>query len=76
MARLKNITGADLAAYKPAEEPGSVLVPAGQMLEVRGNVVEQEDAYLVGTGADARLFPKAVWQLVKEAERPSSRTAS
>jgi hypothetical protein len=65
VAKFRNITGDALAVYKPAEVRGARIVDADAVIEVDGDVVSQDgDAYTVGEGDNARLWPKALWELV------------
>lgn len=63
MARLRNVTSATLAVYSPPGNSNAVMVPAGETLEVAGEVSDAGDAYLAGSGDNARLYPKAQWAL-------------
>lgn len=66
MARLTNV-GAAVDVYRPAGHGDSLAVDAGQILEVQGDVIEeQEDCYIIGKDNDPgniRAFPKAQWKL-------------
>lgn len=66
MPRFKNKTGDELH-MQHAEGP---TVGPGEVVQVDGDVVEEiDDAYIVGTGDDARAWPKATWELLKEAAK-------
>ena len=67
MARLRNITPHDLAVYYPPGHANAVNVPAGEVLEIAGDVTESDDAYTAGEGDSARAYPKAVWALERDA---------
>ncbi len=69
MARLKNISGEDRRVGR-ADGP---LVKAGEVTEVDGDVVaEEDDAWIVGEGDDARAWPKSTWDLL---DKPKGKTA-
>jgi hypothetical protein len=67
MPRFTNV-GPTVHVYRTPEKAGSLLVNAGQIIEVAGALaVEQPaDAYQVGEGDDARLWPHAQWSLVED----------
>lgn len=68
MLKFKNVGPYKVDVFKPAELGGRQ-VDAGAVLEVDGVVSEEiDDAYLVGEGGAARLWPKAQWELVKDAK--------
>lgn len=70
MAKFRNV-GPDVHAVKRADLGGQ-LVETGSDFEVVGEVAEEtEDAYIVGSGDNARAWPKAQWELVK----PSAKAA-
>lgn len=67
MAKFRNITGDALAVFKPAEVRGARIVDADAIVEVDGDVTERlDDAYIVGSGDDARAWPTALWELVDD----------
>jgi len=74
VARFRNISGDDRHVGR-ADGPTTT---ADAVVVVEGDVVEEiDDAYIVGEGGDARAWPKATWELVKEtggsqAARPSA----
>lgn len=73
MLKFKNITGARLDVFRPAELGGSG-VDDGGVVEVDGTVTEElADAYLVGEGTSARAWPKSQWELVKESTAKSAK---
>jgi hypothetical protein len=78
MPRFRNI-GAAAHVYKPAGDPDSLFVDAGQIVETPGELAPEQpaDAYVVGEGDQARAWPKALWELVedKPATKPSSSAA-
>lgn len=52
---------------------GGPVVATGETFEVPGDVTEDlGDGYVVGTGDDARVWPKAQWELVKSAAKAAS----
>jgi hypothetical protein len=62
--KFKNV-GLDVHAQKNALA-GGPLVASGEVFEVDGEVTaELDDGYVVGSGDDARVWPKAQWELVK-----------
>lgn len=66
MTRFKNISGADLHVGR-ADGPA---VKAGDVAVVDDEVVEEiDDAYIVGEGGDARTWPKATWELLKDGSK-------
>lgn len=72
MARFKNVSGSDLSVFSPAGFPSSFLAEDGQVVEVPGEVTsETDDAYVVGEDDHARAWPKAQWEAVGAAPRPS-----
>lgn len=69
MLKFKNVGPYRVDVFKPAELGGKQ-VDAGDVLEVDGTVTEElDDAYLVGEGGAARLWPKAQWELVTPAAK-------
>lgn len=63
--KFKNV-GDAIHAQKRADRGGE-LVETGGVFEVDGELAEETpDAYLVGTGDDARAWPKAQWELVAD----------
>lgn len=70
MPTFRNI-GADVHAEKSALYGGQ-LVASGETFEVSGEVTEEiVDGYVVGSGDNARIWPKAQWELVKAAKAAS-----
>jgi len=64
--------GADVHAEKSALLGGK-LVATGETFEVPGDLAEELiDGYVVGTGDNARVWPKAQWELVKSAATSAS----
>lgn len=65
--RFTNV-GPAVHAYQRAIHPDSLLVESGQVIEVPGDLAPEQpaDAYQVGTGDDARLWPHAQWSLVED----------
>lgn len=74
MPRLRNISGADMAVFYPPGTPNSMAVKSGEYLEIKGEPKELADAWQVGDGDDARLYPKALWQIEKGAKTKSAET--
>lgn len=71
MPKFKNV-GADVHAVKRADLGGELVV-SGAYFEVGGEVSDEtDDAYIVGSGDDARAWPKAQWELVKTAAKTAS----
>lgn len=67
MPKFKNV-GSDVHAMKRADLGGR-LVETGAEFEVAGDVTEETpDAYIVGSGDNARAWPKAQWELAKPAK--------
>ncbi len=80
MLKLKNITGARVDVYRPAELGGRPLDP-DDVIEVEGRIVSSrpapkkgeptpppipDDAYLVEHNGTERAWPKALWELVDD----------
>ena len=68
MARLNNVSGNPVDLYASAGEANSYRVGAGEIVEVPGECADPEqlpDAYSIGDGDDARLWPKSAWELTK-----------
>lgn len=74
MPKLRNVSGNDLAVFYPPGNSNSVRVPAGESLEVTGEVTHLPDAYQLGQGDDARLYPHALWALEDEQQTSFRRT--
>lgn len=57
---LKNVSGE--AVY--LGRPDGRRVEAGEIIHVEGSVAKNspDDAYLIGSGDDARLYPHGVWK--------------
>lgn len=62
--RFTNV-GPAVHAYQSSLKAGSLFVNSGQVIEVPGDLAPEQpaDAYQVGTGDDARLWPHAQWSL-------------
>lgn len=67
MLKFKNVSGSELAVFKPEGDPQSRTVAPGGVLEVNGvlAVEDVEDAYVVDVDGDKRAFPHALWELDK-----------
>ncbi|WP_084963754.1 hypothetical protein [Thermoactinospora rubra] len=66
MARFKNVSGEDRRVGR-VDGP---LVKADEVATVDGEVTEElEDAYVVGSGDEARAWPKATWLLLDEPKK-------
>ncbi len=74
MAKFVN-NGPDTDHYFPGGHPESLHVKNGQVVDV-GDVDfdEQDDCYIVGTGDDARAWPKSRWKLQGEKKKPAEKT--
>lgn len=71
MPTFRNI-GPDVNVERPAAY-GGTLVPTGATAEFLGEVTaELSDGYVVGEGDNARVLPKAQWELVKSAGKSAS----
>lgn len=71
MARFKNISGDELHLNRPEGPP----IKPDQIVEVDGEVTEEiEDAYIVGSGEDARAWPKATWRVTSKTARDGTKT--
>jgi hypothetical protein len=65
VARFKNISGEDRRVGR-ADGP---LVQAGEVATIDEDVAEElSDAWIVGQGDEARAWPKATWELLKDAD--------
>ncbi|UBU10034.1 hypothetical protein [Nonomuraea gerenzanensis] len=70
MARFRNISGED----RHVGRVDGPVVAAGEVVPVDEDVTGQsDDAYIVGSGDEARAWPKSTWELLEE---PKSRKAS
>lgn len=67
MPRFTNV-GPAVHVYRPAGDTASLLVESGQIIEAAGDLAPEQpvDAYQVGEGDDARLWPHAQWSLVED----------
>lgn len=73
MLKFKNVGPDKVDVFKPAELGGRQ-VDVGDVLEVDAVLTEElEDAYLTGEDGDARLWPKARWELVTD--KPAAKSA-
>ena len=61
---LKNITGEALYLGRPDGRR----IEADEVIHVEGTVAKSspEDAYVIGTGDDARAYPKSTWKVTSE----------
>lgn len=76
MAKLMNVGPDAVYLWAPPEYEDSLLVEAGQVVDVTGDVSEElDDAYIVGAGDDARAFPKSRWELAGKAPAPDALAA-
>jgi hypothetical protein len=68
MLRLRNASPNELDVFAPAGEADSLHVQPGQEITVNGDLAADQpaDAYQVGEGDDARLWPHSLWQLVED----------
>jgi hypothetical protein len=61
--KFKNVSG-DTLEVRGLRPYDTTPVDANGFAEVDGEVSEElDDAYVVGTGPDARAWPKALWEL-------------
>lgn len=82
MPQFKNVTGADVDLFRPAELGGRV-VAAGDVVDVPGRIVTSrpkpkdgdpapvpipDDAYLVEDGGEERAWPHTSWELVTKTD--------
>lgn len=60
MAKLKNVSG----EVVNLGSPDGKRIEVGEVVDFEGTVSKDspEDAYLIGEGDDARLYPKSQWQ--------------
>lgn len=80
MLKFKNISGARVDVYRPAELGGQPLDP-NKVVEVEGRIVASrpapkkgepkpppipEDAYLVEHQGEERAWPHALWELIED----------
>lgn len=64
--RFKNETDRDLVLFGQVGTPGAYNLEAGGTVEILDEITEEtDDAYIVGTGEDARSWPKTVWSVTK-----------
>jgi hypothetical protein len=88
--KFKNVSGNELAVFKPEGDPTSRTVQSGDVLEVNGSVIASrptpkndepappplpEDAYLVEVDGDERAFPHALWELVGDKPKTAAKPA-
>lgn len=71
MLKFKNV-GLDVHVERRADLGGQ-MVASGEVVDVNGDLTaELEDGYVVGDGDNARIWPKAQWELVKAAKAAAS----
>lgn len=77
MLELTNI-GPAVDVYGPPDHPDSLHVESGQVISVPGDLAAEQpdDAYLVGEGDDARLWPHSQWRLSRQQDTPTSAFAT
>jgi hypothetical protein len=76
MPRFRLILDHPVDVYQPAGGASSLSVEPGDVVEAPGVLGEElVDAYVVGTGDDARAWPKALWELDKAAAPAASAVA-
>lgn len=88
--KFKNVSGNELAVFKPEGDPQSRTVESGGLLEVAGTLVTSrpepkgdeptpeplpEDAHLVDVGGEERAFPHALWELVGDKPKTAAKPA-
>src|ERR1700733_9576669 len=68
MPRLRNISPHGLDVFAPAGEADTFHVEAGQEITVNGGLAAEQptDAYQIGGGDEARLWPHSRWELVQD----------
>lgn len=73
MPRLRNISPNEFSLFAPAGEADSMAVSPGDDIDVPGELAAEQpsDAYQIGEGDDARLWPHSLWQL---ADTPAVQT--
>lgn len=76
MPDLVNV-GDAVDVYAPSRSSDSLPVETGQTITVPGELAAEQpdDAYLIGEGDDARLWPHSRWQLATppaQAETPAT----
>jgi hypothetical protein len=79
--KFKNVSGNELAVFKPEGDPQSRNVGPGDVLEIQGTLVTSrpapkddepepeplpEDAYIVDVDGEEQAFPHALWELVEK----------
>lgn len=90
MLKFKNVSGSELAVFKPEGDPSARGVGPGDVLEVAGDLVTSrpepkddepaaeplpEDAYLVVQGGEERAWPRSVWELVGDKPKTAAKPA-
>lgn len=60
--------------YFPAGHADSLHVEPGDVIDVPGDLApdQPDDAYVIGTGDDARAWPKALWDLADAPAAPAA----
>jgi hypothetical protein len=68
MPKLRNVSGAPVDLFQPAGGADSIRVEPDAVIDVPGELSAEQppDAYQVGAGDAARLWPHALWALVDE----------
>ncbi|MEV4159007.1 hypothetical protein [Nonomuraea dietziae] len=70
---LRNISGEELRLAVPDGLP----VKPGDVIPVDGELTEElEDAHVITDGENVRAWPKATWELIREAAKPAAKKGS
>lgn len=74
MPRLRNISPNEFSLFARAGESDALTVSPDQVIDVPGELAAEQpaDAYQIGDGDDARLWPHSVWQLVDPPATPAA----
>lgn len=72
--RLRNISPNEFSLFAPMGGADSLTVSPAQIIDVPGDLAEVQpaDAYQIGEGDDARLWPHSVWQLADPPATPAA----
>jgi hypothetical protein len=88
--KFKNVSGSELAVFKPEGDPQSRNIEPGGVLELTGKLVTSrpepkddeppveplpEDAYVVEVDGDERAFSHALWELVGDKPKTAAKPA-
>lgn len=90
MLKFKNVSGVELAVFKPEGDPAARSVEPSAVLDVPGELVTSrpepkddepapeplpEDAYVVVHAGEERAWPHAVWELVGDKPKTAAKPA-